>query len=146
METEGITGQENFEALENRLAADIDAYIARRLAVYAERETELEELLKNLSTETLEREISAQFPAVGGLSLKINTLQYPDFILYRASRRLYEDFLSSQRQMLTAPLGERANRRVEAQLRLEELKSYGELFTKYPVLLEYLKLESGGSN
>jgi len=34
---------------------------------------------------------------------------------------------------------------MESQLRFEELGKYGELLTKYPILLDYMALEKGES-
>jgi hypothetical protein len=141
MEMRNLAGQEDLLALENRLAGEIDAFIGQRLAVYAEGEEELEALLNTGSPASLEAEIAAQFPEVERVRVTLRAVEYPDFSLYRTSKQLYEDFLAYQRQILTAPLSERAGRRVETRLRMEELARYGELLTKYPVLLQYLSIE-----
>jgi hypothetical protein len=38
-------------------------------------------------------------------------------------------------------MGRKAESRIETQLRFDELERYGELFTKFPALLQYLELE-----
>jgi hypothetical protein len=144
MTDRGITSQANLETLENQLAGEIDALLSRRLGGYAEREAELETLLTTGAVAALEADIAARCPDIERFRLSFHTMEYPDFSLYRASRQLYEDFLVHQRQILTAPLSERAGRHVETQLRMEELSRYGELLTKYPVLLQYLSIERGG--
>ncbi|MDR1908675.1 MAG: hypothetical protein LBQ35_02040 [Spirochaetaceae bacterium] len=165
---EGLRDQAGLEALEERLAEEIIALIRGRLTAYAAAEAEsaqtesapeapdpadtagpdaalLETIFRTGSAAALEEELAGRYGELEDLRLSFRSLVYPDFSLYRSVRGLYEDFLALQRALLTAPLSEMAGRRMETRVRLEELSLYGELLTKYPVLLQYLSIENGGA-
>jgi hypothetical protein len=48
--------------------------------------------------------------------------------------------MDRQREIISASFGRRAESHIEIQLHFMELEGYGELLTKYPVLLDYLAL------
>jgi hypothetical protein len=104
----------------------------------------LETVFRTGAAAALEGEIAGRYGELDNIRLSFRSLVYPDFSLYRSVRGLYEDFLARQRRALTEPLAGMAGRRMETRIRLEELSQYGELLTKYPVLLQYLSLENGG--
>jgi hypothetical protein len=103
----------------------------------------LEQLLSGNTDAELEMEIKREFPAVCDFSIKIQSAKYPDFILYRQLRLIYEEFLSSQRELAASSFGKRAETHLQTQLRFEELEKYGDLLTRYPILLDYLAMEKG---
>jgi hypothetical protein len=81
---------------------------------------------------------------VENLSYVIRSAKMPDFALYATARALYGDYLKRQQELLEAEIAGRAERSLEALFRFEELEKYGELLTKYPVLLQYLELTGAG--
>jgi hypothetical protein len=91
----------------------------------------------------LEAEILEAFPMIADLSLSISVPVYPDFALYHTARALYGEYLRRQRELLEDDIAAAAGRNLAARLRFDELEKYGELLTKYPILLEYLALENG---
>ncbi|MDR2784412.1 MAG: hypothetical protein LBB83_00695 [Treponema sp.] len=141
-ESRGIEGQDDLEKLEASTAAEIESFIGRCFDEYRK---EPETLLAGDISERLKQEISAAFPGISGLDVTLNTVKLPDFSLYDSLRLLYQDYLDRQRQLLTEDIREAALRNVTTQMRLDELARYGELLTKYPVLLQYLGMESAGS-
>jgi hypothetical protein len=147
-ESRGITGQDDLEKLEASTAAEIESFIVRRFNEYRE-ENEYQEkpetLLAAGFSERLKQEVSAAFPGISGLDITLNTVKLPDFALYGSLRLLYQGYLDRQRQLLTEDMREAALRNVTTQLRLDELAKYGELLTKYPILLQYLGMENAGS-
>jgi hypothetical protein len=142
-QTRGVTDQAGLEEYEKTLARDIDFFARERLAAYAAGE-EFEGALsgENLRSAALrlEGEIGRAFPDVENLSYAIHSARMPDFALYDMARSLYGDYLNRQKELLGAEMSGEAERSLAARLRFDELEQYGELLTKYPVLLQYLTL------
>ena len=149
-ESRGITGQDDLEKLETSTVPDIESFISRRFNEYQTEPgtllaADFPELLKTDFSKLLKQEISAAFPYIGGFDITLNMVKLPDFALYDSLRLLYQDYLDRQRQLLTEDIREAALRNVTTQLRLDELARYGELLTKYPILLQYLGMENADS-
>jgi hypothetical protein len=102
----------------------------------------LEQVLAGNPDTALEREISQKYPEIRDFSLTLQSVRVPDFVLYGELRSLYQDYLSKQSEIIASGFGARADSFIAAHIRFEELDRYGELLTKYPVLLEYLELEN----
>jgi hypothetical protein len=140
--TEGhIAGEDDLGAYEKSLGGRIEAALLRETGAYGEGGEAAEALLAGGSTEKLEALILREFQEIGDLSIAVRTLRYPDFALYRSVRGLYEEYLSRQRLVLREDADREAADRIKTRLKFDELSVYGELLTKYPVLLQYLALE-----
>jgi len=129
-----IGDQDELARYERDLAADIEAFILRRMNA-------LEGLLKDGENPELEREVAGQFPLIENFSLRVKSAQFPNYDLYRQAKGLYEQYIALQRDMMSDELREKARSRIESYRRFDELEQYGALLTKYPVLLDYLALE-----
>jgi len=138
---QNITNQHELEEYLNKTAREIEILILRHLSDSADNLVRLEHIMAGNMDSEMEREINTRFPEINGFSFIIDSAVYPDFILYRTLRQIYEDFLSQQHELITADFGRRAEMRIESQLRFEELERYGELLTRYPILLDYLTFE-----
>jgi hypothetical protein len=144
----GITDQAALENYEKSLAREIDFFARERLEAYAVQE----QLsggppygdLRTASARVAE-EIGRAFPNVENLSYLIRNARMPDFALYATARSLYGEYLNRQKELLGAEIAGQAERDVNALLRFDELEKYGELLTKYPVLLQYLELLGPGN-
>jgi len=136
-----ITTQEELSLLERDFADQIEAFIIRTIILEGGDESRIEELLVDGRSAELEAEIAQRFPAIANFSLRVRAVNIPDFALYRQFRSLYEYFLARQGEFLSEILPERARDRVEFMHRLDELSRYGALFTRYPILLDFLALE-----
>jgi len=136
-----FTDQESFNAYLQKITKDIENIILRSLSSTAEDSERLEILMSGGTDSLIEREISAKYPEISGFTLTINSAKYPDFVLYRQLRLLYDEYLTKQRNSIAITFERRAENRIETHLRFEELERYGELLTKYPALMEYLELE-----
>jgi len=134
-----ISSQAALEAYKQDLAERIEVFILRE-AVSLE-DVRLEELLTGGSTAEMERKIVSQFPDIRDFSFVVKQARFPDFALYKQIRLLYEDFVMKQREYMAEALSRKAEERIDTQLRFSELERYGELLTKYPILLQYLTLE-----
>jgi hypothetical protein len=138
-----IGGQDALNAWATGLAERISGFILSRLSSGETNTRQLEEILTSGSSAELEREVRGQFPEAGNFSCMISAARFPDFALYNQVRFLYEDFIARQREYMSAALNRKAESRIDTQLRFEELKQYGELLAKYPILLDFLALERG---
>jgi hypothetical protein len=141
-----LTGQEDLDAYLQETAQDIKVIFLRTLSTAETDNLRVERILSGSQDMEIEREIRNSFPEILGFSFVVTSARYPDFILYRHVRLLYEEFLQRQREYVSATSGVRAESHIEAQFRFIELERYGELLTKYPVLLEYLAMNKEGED
>jgi hypothetical protein len=138
-----LSGQEDLDAYLQSVAQNIEVLLLRLLSSQGTDSTRLEQLMSGNPDPVLEMEIKVHFPEISDFSIKIQSAKYPDFVLYRQLRLIYEDYLSNQREYAVSSFGKRAENHMESQFRFEELEKYGELLTKYPILLDYLAVEKG---
>ncbi|MCL2764912.1 MAG: hypothetical protein FWD40_06490 [Treponema sp.] len=139
-ENNNITNQEELDNYLRTAAQSIEVIILRMFSSEADSER-LERILSGNRDQRLETDIKNAFPWIIDFSLVINSAKYPDFVLYSMLRLLYEEFLARQREYISNSFGRRAESHIETQLRFEELERYGDLLTRFPVLLEYFALE-----
>ncbi|MDR1388780.1 MAG: hypothetical protein LBJ31_02245 [Treponema sp.] len=125
------------------VSRDIENYVRSLLWTYGENEKALLEAQKTGAIADLTKHVKEAFPSVEIENCAVNTLNLPDFVLYEEARAFYREFLAGQRSALRGDIGQAAARNVTTRFRFEELSGYGELLTKYPVLLQYLALERG---
>jgi hypothetical protein len=140
-ERRNMASQADLDAYVQKLSPEIESRIRQKLWSYAEKETALDRIRISGSIPELEQELEAAFPNTENLTLRLEIITFPDFVLYREVRGLYEDYIADQRQSLD--LGRMAEETISAKRRFEELSLYGELLSKYPILLNYLALEKG---
>jgi hypothetical protein len=141
---EHLPTQQDLDTYLGTLGERIEAFILRRLEeVYAGEEEKMESLLLKGSLPDLDKDVAGAFPEIGNFSCLLKTLRIPDFVQYHSLRSLYENYLASQQKILEETTDQEARERILSRLRMDELTTYGELLTKYPVLLRYLALEKG---
>ena len=142
---ENINDDADLRKAEEILAERIGGMTLQRVVGYIENndEKKIESLAIGASIPELESEISASFPEIENLSCTIRVLNYPDFALYQSIKALYQEYLARQSAVLKPEIVRDAENRIEGRIRLDELAQYGELLTKYPILLQYLALERG---
>ena len=147
-ELHNLSGQDDLDAYMKKTAKDIEVIILRNLSSIssADDSTRVEQILSGNSDEPMEKEIKDSFREIDNFSFSIQSVKIPDFIFYRQIRLMYEDFLSKQREYVTSGFGRRAENHVQSQLRINELEQYGELLSKYPILLDYIELEQKNRN
>jgi len=140
-----LSKQDDLIALMKRISKDIEVIILRSLSTISSDDdsTRIERIMTGNGDALMEREIKSAFPEIDDFTFTVQSVKFPDFILYRQLRLLYEEFLKSQRDYVTSSFAKTAETHIHIQLRLGELEQYGELLTKYPILLEYLQMESG---
>jgi len=141
-----ISSQDELDLYLQKTAQNIEVLILRFLSSAGNDSMRLEQLMSGNPDAQLEKEIKTNFPEIMDFSLKIYSAKYPDFVLYRQIRQIYEDFLKSQREYVTSSFGARAQAHIETQLRFEELERYGDMLTRYPILLDYIRMEQENGN
>ncbi|MDR2072781.1 MAG: hypothetical protein LBP60_05045 [Spirochaetaceae bacterium] len=142
-ERENLLGQEDLDRYITRLTKEIENHARILLWAYGENEGALKESQTTGTIRALEMDLQRAFPDIENLSCTVKTLRFPDFILYEEVRRLYRDYLAAQRGSLQGETAALAVEAIRERRRLDELTNYGELLTKYPMLLRYLALEKG---
>jgi len=143
-----LSSQDDLDAYMKKTAGDIEHLILRNLNLIssADDSARVEKILSGNSDAQMEQEIRASFPGIDEFTFNIKTVKIPDFILYRQLRLIYEEFLTKQREYATNEFGRKAENHINSQLRINELERYGELLSKYPILLDYLRLEQNQRN
>jgi hypothetical protein len=137
-----IKDQAALDAYFQNKAQSIENLILRTFSSSETESTRLENIMAGKKDAELEKEIAVLYPEIQDFSITVQSAKFPDFILYREIRLLYEEYLKKQRELVAAGFGKRAESHIAMQFHFEELERYGELLTKFPVLLEYLSLEN----
>jgi len=142
-DTYKLGGEEDFNNYLQTVSKEIEVIILRSLSNIEPDSDRLEQLMSGNPDQQMIQEIRGRFPELNDFSFIIHSAKYPDFILYRQIRLLYEEFFAKQREVISTSFGRRADSHIAAQLRLQELEQYGDLFTRFPILLDYLALQNG---
>jgi hypothetical protein len=136
-----VSSQEDLTLYEKDITEQIKMFILRRVE-QEDNSTLIEALLKNGEALGFETEIMEEFPVLHNFSLKVNSAKFPDFVLYRQAKGLFEDYMAVQKEYTSGNILERVKNSLDSRIRIEELELYGALLTKYPILLEYLAMEN----
>jgi hypothetical protein len=140
VETNGVTTQEELDSYGNTLAASIETFITGTLKSPSQ-SAGIQQIIMQNNPAELVAAVSRNFPGIDNITLKIRTPRFPDFALYNSVKALYETYIEKQRELLNEPVSLSAENHLRARFRFDELEKYGELLTKYPVLLNLLSLE-----
>ena len=144
---ENLTSDADLRRAEERLAARIENFVLQQISAYAERGDGqmLQTLRITGSLPELDLEIQRAFPEIENLICVIRVVRFPDHVLYQSLKDLYREYIGRQAALLSPNVTSGAETRITMNLRLDELARYGELLTRYPVLLQFLALERGFS-
>ena len=140
---ENLLSQADLDAYISRLSRDIENHAKALLWTYGENEKALKEAQETGNITGLEKALVSAYPDIEIVGCTVKTLRFPDFVLYNEVRELYRDYLTAQRTDLRNTIGQMAAENIQNRRRVDELVGYGELLTKYPILLQYLALEKG---
>ena len=142
-EKENLQTQADLDRALDRLSREIETHARTLLWAYGENEKILKEGRETGTIAAMKTELERAFPTVEIVSCGVQTLRFPDFILYEELRNLYREYLAAQRTEVRGEIALMSVRQAQNRRRFDELAEYGELLTKYPVLLDYLALERG---
>jgi len=136
---------------ENLTPDNLDSYYQRQLsAALAQAVNILREKAEDpdfytgqgIPKENLEELIAGhlgrQLPEIKLNSLLVKDVTVPDLTLYQKAREAYFAMMETQKSLSTESLRAATAKAMEKSVNLELLEKYGELLTRYPVLLDYL--------
>ncbi|MDR1956793.1 MAG: hypothetical protein LBQ30_08075 [Treponema sp.] len=136
-----IQDQAGLDAFEADLAVQIETFATQRLRIYTQDTEKTEEMVLSGSIACMEADIQKAFPTIENLSCSINTRNFPDISLYQQFRSLYQGYLAKQQEYLQTEQALQPETRMATHIRFDDLVRYGELLTKYPLLLQFIELE-----
>ena len=143
-----ITAKENIKdnaglrLIEERLAERIEYYLLIRISSFADDDgAKMESLTLTGSLPDLNNEILQAFPEIENFTCIIKTVHYPDYTLYQSLKALYREYLAQQSFLLRPEISWEAEKRIATRLRLDELERYGDVLTRYPILMDFLTIE-----
>jgi hypothetical protein len=137
-----LNTQADLNAFAATLADELRLFALQRLRLYIEKKDKIEELLDTAAIAQLNADIGEAFPDIEHFSLLMYTHNFPDLALYDEYRALYHEYIAAQRDYLHTEAALKASSRVGAYIRFDDLAKYGELLTKYPILLQFIELEA----
>jgi hypothetical protein len=143
VDRENLLSQADLDTYLSRLSGDIENYAKVLLWSYGDNEKNLAEARETGSIAGFEQALASQYPDVEILGSTVKTLRFPDFVLYNEVKALYREYITTQRTDIRDTVGRIAADNIQNRRRLDELAGYGELLTKYPVLIQYLAIERG---
>lgn len=91
--------------------------------------------------EKLTGKLASRFPYIDFQSLVIKNINYPDLDLYSKCRDLYNQILDRRKESEIATEKWAIESKADLDTKLEILSRYGELLTKYPILVDYFALD-----
>ena len=137
-----LNSQEDLEALEQDYALRLESFIQRHVYSLLVNDSAIQTLFITGNLPEIAGEIQTAFPELEHISCNFRVVQYPDIQLYNNLKELYEEFLAAQRRILESDLTLRAEYHVNSRLRFGELEKYGELLSRFPVLLEFFTMDN----
>jgi hypothetical protein len=84
--------------------------------------------------------LTQQLPDLEIQSVSASRISLPDMTLYNEARQLSDDLLAARADALVAAAQASAEAQDETERELLMLERYGDILTRYPVLLEYFQL------
>ncbi|MCF7943986.1 MAG: hypothetical protein K9L75_00430 [Spirochaetia bacterium] len=88
----------------------------------------------------LKEKLYQEFDFIKIESVQVNSLKLPDLSLYQKAKTNYNTMLTKQQASLETALNELADMRAKDELTIQKLENYGELFTRFPILLDFLEM------
>jgi len=147
-ERENINDDEGLRKAEEALGAKVENLVLQRLRNYADNANgeEINAIAFAASNPEMNSGIQSQIPEIENLNCTIQFVRVPDYALYQSLFSLYKEYLARQNAVLSLGVANEAERRINLRTRMEELAQYGELLTKYPILIQYLSMEKNIQN
>lgn len=129
---------ELYDSIDRELSNRVIGFIESKLV-----STDTELFMTPSVAETLKKSLQEIDAAVEIRQVSLIDMQLPDIRLYRSSRDYYLGLLDARRKTETATLEKEREWMVSEESKLEVFRKYGELFTEYPGLVNFLALSEG---
>lgn len=144
---EGINDQAGLDAwIERRIESLIEKEIRETLTVAISDGSNAVEGLSDfiaLGELIAEKILAAGSGDLSAVSLTISSLSIPDIDLYRLARTTYLAYLEEKTRLYAKTSTEEAGLAVSDRYTIDRFEKWGELLTKYPILIEFLALTKG---
>ena len=139
-----IRNNEDLALYEEELARRIESMILARIRDISNTADEIamDNMLFTGSLPGMEAEIQRSFPEIENIHCIFNVIRMPDFELYHSVRAIYREYIDTQRIFLNDEVLREAQNRIAARIRIDLLSQYGEVMTRFPILLEFLNMDS----
>jgi len=145
VEEESLTAEtldDYYLEIEQRINSGISNYIENRIS--RNEDVYVEEFKTATFEQALIDRIQQELPFIALQSAALTQLTVPDIQLYQAARSYYFDLLQTRQETETATLEREREWVVSQESKLEVLRKYGQLFTEYPGLIQYMALGETG--
>ncbi len=103
-------------------------------------------LLSSTISSYLQKELSNYFAELSFGEIMTSFSRLPDYNLYLKTKSDYQDLIELKNKTLANAINNAPEKVANDLLYIDKLESYGKLLSQYPVLLEYLQIESGRTN
>ena len=100
--------------------------------------------LETISPEMLKEKILADIHGISISELNVIDRHFPDINLYRIAAKQYREISDDRKKLLLEAELKSASKDADLARRFETLQKYGELLDKYPILIEYFKINPDG--
>lgn len=92
--------------------------------------------------DSVKAQIGGQLPDVEIISFETVEARFPDVELYKVAKAKYMENMEKKKEIAAQQEKETTDLNAKIDQRIELLKKYGELLTKYPILIEYFKTKN----
>lgn len=89
----------------------------------------------------IHEKLKNRFPFLNFRSFTIRFIHFPDLLLYGKAKEIYYQILERKKEIEVATEQWAIESKVNMDTKLEILSTYGELLTKYPILIDYFALD-----
>ena len=140
---ENINSQDDLNILEQEYARRMEAVMLRYLDIHGNDEKIMEEIMYTGSLAEASRELERTFTELENINCVFRALRIPDYELYKSVRQIYNEYLAFQKDFLENDSSRNSVSVISTRLKFDELEKYGEILTRYPVLLQLLAIDRG---
>ena len=127
-----------YQKAEQRINSLIGSYVENRIS--SNQDVSIDDFKTSAFETSLIEELRKKFSHFEIKNVALTQLEIPDIDLYQAARSYYFNMLETRQETETATLQQEREWIVSQESKLEVLKKYGELFTEYPGLIQYMAL------
>ncbi len=145
VEEQGLTEDtlaDYYSRIEQELSNSVAVAVESRIGVFDS--SDYEQFMLEPFREELTDLLQEGNEAITITNVSVIELSLPDIQLYQSARSYYLSLIETRRQTETSTLEKEREWIVSEESKLEVLKKYGELFTEYPGLIQFLALRDRG--
>lgn len=92
--------------------------------------------------ENISADLQDRIPEIRILSVSVQNMKFPDLSLYESGRLLYRELVESRREAIQQANAAVLFEELIMERQLEALRTYGQIITEFPLLLDYFLLSA----